>query len=72
MEDVPGHYLDWLHGQSWIDQWPAVLDYIKRHRKYIDDELERQERAREEWDKHLERGRREAQRKFDRKYGRAS
>ena len=44
MSEVPADYLDWLHGQSWVNQWPAVKDYIERCRKVIDWELKRKER----------------------------
>ena len=27
MDEVPATYLDWLRGQSWIDQWP--LESVK-------------------------------------------
>lgn len=40
MEEVPADYLDWLHGQTWIAEWPAILDYIKRNRDCIDKELD--------------------------------
>jgi len=39
MEDVPASYLDWFIGQSWADNWPAVVDYIKDNRVMIDKEL---------------------------------
>lgn len=41
MEDVPAQFLDWLHGQSWLVNWPAVEDYVKRCRKHIDVELKK-------------------------------
>lgn len=40
-KEVPAEYLDWLHGQKWIGEWPAVLDYIERNRKAIDMEMKR-------------------------------
>ena len=43
--DVPASYFDFIHGQEWIEQWPRVLAYINTHRKYIDAELELEERA---------------------------
>jgi hypothetical protein len=39
MERVPASYLDWLHGQDWIREWPDVVDYIERNRDVIDSEL---------------------------------
>lgn len=43
MKEVPAEYLDWLHGQKWIERWPAVLNYIERSRKAIDQDLKRNE-----------------------------
>lgn len=40
MEKVPADYLDWVVGQTWIDKWPAVVEYVERNRKLIDEELE--------------------------------
>lgn len=40
-KEVPAEYMDWLHGQKWIKEWPAVLDYIERNRKAIDVEMKR-------------------------------
>lgn len=40
MGNLPAHYLDWLHGQSWLEDWPDVLAYIERNRDVIDKELE--------------------------------
>jgi len=42
MNTVPAKYLDWLHDQSWIVDWPLVKDYIERNRTVIDQELEDQ------------------------------
>lgn len=39
MKEVPAEYLDWLHGQPWIEDWGEVLAYIKASRKVIDQEL---------------------------------
>jgi uncharacterized protein (DUF3820 family) len=39
MDEVPASYLDWLHGQSWIGDWPEVLKYIKDHKHSIREEL---------------------------------
>jgi len=39
MKEVPASYLDWLHRQAWIEDWPLVLDYIKANRTVIDQEL---------------------------------
>lgn len=36
-------YKDRMHGQKWIERWPAVLDYIERNRKAIDVEMKRNE-----------------------------
>lgn len=41
MQDVPSSYLDWLAGQPWIKDWPAVESYIQRSRKAIDQDLKR-------------------------------
>jgi hypothetical protein len=46
MMDVPGLYLDWLHGQPWLDSWPPVKEYIERNRKHLDQEIKREERSR--------------------------
>ena len=40
MKDVPASYLDWLHGQTWVKDWPEVLGYIEANRALIDKELE--------------------------------
>lgn len=40
MSEVPAKYLDWLHGQDWISQWPDVLEYIEMNREQITKELE--------------------------------
>lgn len=40
MGEVPASYLDFLHGQPWIRDWPAVLAYIESNRELIDMELE--------------------------------
>ena len=39
MKDVPSDYLDWLHGQFWVSDWPTVLAYIEKMRDVIDDDL---------------------------------
>lgn len=44
MMDVPSTYLDWFIGQEWSSKWPAVLEYVKRSKKAIDQDLERAER----------------------------
>lgn len=36
MKTVPAQYLDWMSGQTWIEEWPAVQDYINRNRDIID------------------------------------
>lgn len=41
MKDVSSSYLDWLSGQPWISDWPAVEAYIARSRKAIDQDLNR-------------------------------
>lgn len=38
--DVPAKYLDFIDGQPWIDQWPAVKAYIAKNRKAIDRDLD--------------------------------
>lgn len=42
MKEVKSDYLDWLDGQAWIKDWPAVKDYIARSRKSIDQDLKRE------------------------------
>ncbi len=39
MKDVPSEYLDWMVGQSWASQWKAVVNYVERNRKSIDQDL---------------------------------
>lgn len=39
MGEVPAQFLDWLRGQDWLPNWPAVADYIERNKKAIDHEL---------------------------------
>jgi hypothetical protein len=39
IKSVPASYLDWLHGQDWIQEWPRVLAYIEANRTVIDEEL---------------------------------
>lgn len=39
MDQVPASYLDWLHDQSWINDWPRVKRYIENNRRHIDQEL---------------------------------
>lgn len=48
MRDVPASYLDWLRGQSWLQQWPDVGEYIDRNEKVIDWELDREEQEQKE------------------------
>lgn len=45
MGEVPASYLDWLHGQPWLKDWPKVLAYIEENRTVLDKELE--DRSRE-------------------------
>lgn len=41
MGDVPGPYLDWLHGQKWLPiKYPQVWYYIEKNREAIDKELQ--------------------------------
>lgn len=40
MDEVPASYLDWLHGQDWIHEWPLVIEYIEENRDIIDLDLE--------------------------------
>lgn len=44
MAQVPSHYLDFIRGADWINEWPAVRDYIDRTRKAINQDMERNER----------------------------
>lgn len=39
MQDVPSGYLDWLLGQDWIDEWPAVKAYIDENYESIQREI---------------------------------
>ena len=41
MRDVPATYLDWLRGQPWLSQWPAVAEYIEQNTHVIDWEFKR-------------------------------
>jgi hypothetical protein len=41
MKDVPSSYLDWLMSMKWIVEWPSVVEYIRRNRKAIDQDLKR-------------------------------
>lgn len=43
MKTVPAKYLDWMHGQTWIEEWPTVKAYIEQNRGVIDQELKDQE-----------------------------
>jgi hypothetical protein len=46
--EVPASYLDRLRDANWLDgRYPAVAEYIERHSKVIDMELEKADRARE-------------------------
>ena len=44
MEKVPASYLDWVIDQSWISEYPEIVEYIERNRKAIDMELKEQGR----------------------------
>lgn len=45
MVKVPSSYLDWLSGQEWLERkYPEVREYIRRSRKAIDQDLEREGR----------------------------
>lgn len=46
MIQVPATYLDWLRGQTWLAEWPAVAEYIERNKKAIDQDVERAGRSR--------------------------
>lgn len=41
MGEVPAAYFDWLLGQPWLKEWPAVAAYIEKNKKAIDQDLER-------------------------------
>jgi hypothetical protein len=43
MKIVPATYLDWLRGQTWLEEWPLVQEYIERNADVIDQELEDRE-----------------------------
>jgi uncharacterized protein (DUF3820 family) len=46
MQNVPSEYLDWLNGQSWLEeQWPNVSAYIAKSRKAIDQDLRDKDRS---------------------------
>ena len=36
---VPADYLDWLRGQEWIGDWPALAGYLGVMKEAIDSEL---------------------------------
>lgn len=40
MKDVPAKYLDWLIGQTWINEWPDVEAYIIKNKDTIDKEID--------------------------------
>lgn len=40
MCEVPASYLDYIYGQSWIYEWPDVLEYIEENIDVIHAELE--------------------------------
>lgn len=40
MSMVPASYLDWLIGQKWIKDLPAVERYILENKRAIEEELE--------------------------------
>lgn len=42
MKNVPSPYLDWFIGQDWANRWPAVVNYINRSRKAIDQDLKKE------------------------------
>ena len=44
MINVPSTYLDWFIGQPWATKWPAVVTYVQRSQKAIQQDLERSER----------------------------
>ena len=39
MAAVPAKYLDFIAGESWINRWPKVIEYINSHRAQINLEL---------------------------------
>jgi len=39
MNTIPASYLDWLHDQEWLQEWPQVKGYIEKNRDVIDEEL---------------------------------
>lgn len=41
MKDVPGDYLQWLSGQPWISDWPAVNNYLRKNIDLITEEAEK-------------------------------
>jgi hypothetical protein len=40
MGEVPGDYLQWLSGQPWITDWPAVNAYLRKNMDLITKEAE--------------------------------
>jgi uncharacterized protein (DUF3820 family) len=44
MKDVPANFLDWFMGQDWRFKFPALVDYVERNRKAIDQDLRREGR----------------------------
>jgi len=39
LDEVPADYLDWLRGQPWAMDIPAVEQYLRENKKHIDKEL---------------------------------
>lgn len=39
MINVPASYLLWLSKQEWIEEWPAVLDYIEDNADVLEMEV---------------------------------
>jgi len=48
MVNVPAETLLWYWKQDWIDQWPAVANYIEDHFDLLIDEIEKQGKTYEE------------------------
>jgi hypothetical protein len=44
LKNVPSSFLDWFMGQEWRFKFPALVDYVERNRKSIDQDLKREGR----------------------------
>ena len=50
---IPAQYLSWISNQEWISEWPAIVAYIKKNQKAINQDLKHRSREhdyRSSWD----------------------